>query len=457
MVVRFAPGTTIAALLTDPRDQTVPLPRSFGTYGYTAPLAPPIATFDDGTAAITQREFSSGGSAYALGLDLGALLLIGYNNRDESMARSYVNDYEPALDVYLRMLRTIYQRGEPDAVTLDPVPHGRALSVLFTHDVDYRHSLANAIEYARLERAWGIRATYFIQTKYVRDWNDTAFFDATAVRHLRTLDSLDMEIASHSVAHAGAFNRISLGSGHEVYPSYWPRVTGAKTVDNATILGEVRVSKFLLEHFSGTTVESFRPGHLRNPPVLPQALEAAGYRYSSSVTANNSLTHLPFQLNYDRGPEGETRMFEFPVTVEDEAPPAMDRRLPEALALADRLAAYGGVCVVLIHPNVLGPKLEFERGFYAALKARAWFGSMGEFGRFWAARNGASVDVKREGAQRTVTLVLPTRIDGLTLSVPRTWRLTRSSPASVGAVARGGRVTLTSAEQTVQLVFHGEN
>ena len=69
-----------------------------------------------------------------------------------------------------------------------------------------------------------------------------------------------------------------------------------------------------MEQIENVKIESFRPGGLRNPYFLPQALESVGYKYSSSVTANNSLTHLPFELNYSRETDSETNIFEFPVT-----------------------------------------------------------------------------------------------------------------------------------------------
>ncbi len=457
--VQLNPRLPLTAQFDDPRELQLPLGNrpghgTLGSYGYTEPAEPPVATYGDGTAAITRREFASGGAAYAFGVDVGDLLLIGQNDRDETIARSYVNAYEPTLDVYLRLLEAMYVRGEPDAVTLGTVPRGRELTVLVTHDIDYRYSLEHAVVYARAERAMGIPATYFMQTKYLRDWNDNAFFDPAAVGYLGRLDSLGMQIGSHTVSHSRAFDRLPLGSGGEAYPAYQPRVTGATTVTGASVLGELRVSKFLLEHFTRRPVDAFRPGYLRDPLSLPQALEATGYEFSSSVTANSALTHLPFELQYDHGPAAEVNVFEFPVTIEDEARPPLVARLPAAIELADRLRRYGGLMVLLIHPNIVGPKLAFERRFCAAVRDRAWFGTVDGFGRFWAARNAAGVDVTRNGAQRVVTLTLPAAIDGLTLSTPARWHFLRAEPS--GAVAAGpGRVTLGPAVNRVRLVFDG--
>ena len=84
-------------------------------------------------------------------------------------------------------------------------------------------------------------------------------------------------------------------------------------------------------------------------------------------------------------------------TIEDEESPLLGDRLLPALALADRLARYGGLFVVLIHAEITDHKLRFEKALVEALRQRAWFGTLREFGEFWAARDKASVDVERQG------------------------------------------------------------
>jgi hypothetical protein len=60
-------------------------------------------------------------------------------------------------------------------VTIGTVPFGRSLSVMLTHDVDFTQSMANAVSYAEYEKSQGVVGTYFIQTKYIRDYNDDIF------------------------------------------------------------------------------------------------------------------------------------------------------------------------------------------------------------------------------------------------------------------------------------------
>ena len=457
--VRFNRSSSAASSFTDEKELVIRLgdmvksSQTIGTYGYMRPRNRPLALYEDGAAAITVRPVGEG-KAYAFGIDIGYLIQRGYNGRDEEIGRSYVNQFEPTLDVFLRLIRNIYVEGEPDAVTLGTVPFNKSLSVMITHDVDYSGSVQNSLAYAEFEKGQNVKATYFIQTKYIRDYNDVIFFNDRVVPVLMKLVSLGMELGSHSVSHSKVFAKFPLGTGDEKYPSYRPYVAGPSTARNGTILGELRVSQYLIEKLSeGPHVVSFRPGELSNPFVLPQALNATGYLYSSSATANYSLTHFPFQLTYNRGLQSVIDTFEFPITVEDESPPKMGERLPEALALARKIGRYGGSFVVLIHPNILGHKLQFEQGFVSAMKGVAWFGTISQFGCWWSTRNGTEVDVRVEGKKRVVNLEIPNRIEGLTLRIPAGWRYERGEPGDLNVSLAPGAAVITSTEGRAQLIF----
>jgi len=455
----LANTSALTAAFTDPRELVMLLgrkergPRSMGSFTYTHPHSAPLGVYEDGAAAITRQSYGKG-TVYAIGVDPGFLALKGYNNREEGATGSYVNGFEPTIDVMLHLLRNIYVQAEPDAVTLGTVPFNRTLSVIITHDIDYTRSVKNAVDYAEYERDQGISATYFMQTKYIRDYNDDVFFNAATVPLLNRLTALGMEIGSHTVCHSRVFNKFPLGQGDEQYPFYKPYVVNAEKTDDGTILGEVRVSKFLLERLTDQhQVVSFRPGDLSNPYALPQALAATGYRFSSSVTANDSLTHLPFQLNYGRDTRAETDIFEFPLTLEDEALPRMDERLPQALELARRISKYGGCFVVLIHPDVLDYKFEFEKGFIQGVKGFAWFGTIAQMGEWWSARNKVELDVMGKNRERTVQLEIPDQIQGLTLNVPADWRLEKSEPKKIEIVRSTRQLMLKEARGEVKLFF----
>jgi len=455
--VTLVQADPLLADLTDPRERQLRVGirgkgiEVMGTYGYTEALTP-LARFDDGTAAITQTAHGPG-RAYAIGLDLGFLLLKGYNNRGEELVKTFDNEFDPTLDVWLRLIKSMYRAAQEGAVTLGTVPFGKSLSVMLTHDVDFTQSIRIAVDYAEYEKSQGLVGTYFIQVKYIRDYNDDIFFNDEGVRYVKRLADLGMELGSHTIAHSRVFDQFPMGTGRETYPSYAPFVKDRATAYNASILGELRVSKFLIDHFSGQTIVSFRPGELSNPFGLPQALVATGYRYSSTATANNSLTHLPYQLNYDRLTDSEVEIFEFPVTIEDEALPKMGDRLPQALDVASRISRYGGSVVILIHPNILDHKLAFEKGFVEAVRPYAWFGSVGEFGRWWAARNRVEIDVARDPTAMRVTLKVPISVAGLTLEIPEGWQVARSGNSARGVEQHGTVVTFAELQGTRTVLF----
>ncbi len=456
--IRFAPEQPGGLTLLDRRERLISLGsgnrrgNALGTYGYTRPRSPGLAEYEDGTAAVTRREIGSG-RAYAIGLDLGDFMLRGYNNRGEWIARSFVNEYGPSIDVLLRWLRHVYMEGEPNPVTIATVPDNRQLAVMMTHDVDYHKSMPNAVVYARMEKELGVPATYFLQTKYMRDYYDDIFFNDKTAPFVRELGAMGMELASHSVSHSRKFHEAPTGSGDERYPEYRPRIEGFYTTSGVTVLGELRVSRFLIEKVGGGRVVSFRPGHLVGPRTLPQALEASGYLYSSAATANTALTHLPFQLNYNRDTLAEVPVFEFPVTIEDEKSPSLLKRLPRAIDLARKLARYGGTLVVLIHTNETGGKLEFERRFLEAVRERAWIGRMDDFGAWWAARDKVQLDASGAGGEKTVSLALPSAIDRLTVQVPPAWKYTGCVPSGLMVSSAPGTVVLGKAQGRVSLSF----
>ena len=330
----------------------------------------------------------------------------------------------------LRWLRQVYRTAEPMGVTLATVPQGRALAVLLSHDVDFGVSLQNSLVYASAEAAQQVHATYFIQTKYVRDWNDKAFLDAAGLDSLRALRALGGEVASHSVAHSPVFASLPTGSGSEQYPGYVPFVKSRGETQGATLLGELRVSRYLLQQaLPDARIDAFRPGHLQYPFGLPEAMRATGYRYSSSLTSGTALSHLPYRLSHHGDGRAAVSVWEFPITLEDERVRPMDTvLLPRALEVARQLGAYGGMCVVLIHPEVLADKLRFQQAFVARMReGGAWIGSLGEFAPWWEARDGVEVDVEADGGPARLVLRSPVAINGLALQLPAGWRLAADS------------------------------
>ena len=406
--------------------------------------------YEDKSAAITQRFYEQG-KAFAIGFDIGYLILKGHNNRHEEFNRSHVNDFEPTIDVLLRFIRNIYLSSEKDAVTIQTVPYNKNLSVILTHNINTENSLDNALFLAEEEKLLGLHSTYFIQTKYIRDMHPFIFKSEADFKKLRQLEKSGMDLASLGVSGSPLFDQFDQGTGTEQYPAYRPYVMAYEKTYGGTIYGEMRVSKYLIEHYVPSVhVASYRSSNLYIPFTYPQSMIATGYRYSSSVSANASLTHFPFQMTYNREYDDELDAFSFPVTQDDEFPPYTFARLQPALALAAKIGRYGGCYVGQVHPSPIGRKV--ERAFVNALKDDAWFGSLKDFGDWWVGRNQVTVEVNHDGESRVVLINVPRRMEGLAIMLP-----IRSTPVSVENGGRyfndGKLIIFEIAEGTIRIVL----
>jgi hypothetical protein len=346
-----------------------------------------LAHFDDGTTALLMNSIGEG-KVYLLGLSLLDVVLRSQNNRDYEAQRHYVNAFEPGADIWLLILRAWYESYAHDWVRLATIPGGQQSALLLSHDVDWENSFAPALDFARIEKANQAKSTFFIQTKYVDDANSKAFFFEPNLETLRQLKSGGSTVGSHSIIHSRGFNKFDLGSGHEIYPSYQPRGLGFDTASGATVFGEVRVSKELLDgEIPGQDTIFFRAGHLRVPYSLPEVLERSDYQFDSSFTADDVLSNFPFALPRDMGFEEDSEIYEFPVTIEDEESPGFAQRVPQALKVILANAENGAVSVVLIHSNESRLKAAAEEELLRKLPADIIKTDMVSFATFWRARD----------------------------------------------------------------------
>jgi hypothetical protein len=379
-----------------------------------------LARFDDGTAALLTNSIGKG-KVYLLGLSLLDVVLRSQNNRDYEAQRHYVNAFEPGADVWLLILRAWYEGYAKDWVRLSTIPGGQRSALLLSHDVDWENSFAPGLDFARIEKANQARSTFFIQSKYVDDANSKAFFEAN-LETLRRLNAGGSTIGSHSVIHSRGFNTFDLGSGDEVYPTYQPRGLGFDTASGATVFGEVRVSKGLLDgQIPGQDTTFFRAGHLRVPSSLPEALERSGYRFDSSFTADDVLSNFPFALPRDLGFEEDSDIYEFPVTIEDEESPGFAKRVPQALQVILANAENGAVSVVLLHSNESQLKAAAEQELLRQLPADVLKTDMVSFGAFWRARDRLqwSVSATSLPAQVVLQVKADDSVTGLTFEFQR--------------------------------------
>ena len=346
-----------------------------------------LARFEDGSAALFRNSLGKG-NVYLLGLSLVDAVLRCQSNRDFEAQRHYVNEFEPGADVWLLVVRAWYEGYAKDWIRLATIPDGQRSVVLLSHDVDWEDSFKPGLEFARIEKENRASSTFFIQTKYVDDANSKAFFFDPDLTFLRELKEQGSTIGSHSIIHSRGFNKFDLGTGHETYPTYQPRGLGFDTASGATVFGEVRVSKELLDgEVPSQETIFFRAGHLRVPRSLAEALVRSGYQFDSSFTADDVLSNFPYALPLDLGFDEDSGIYEFPVTIEDEEAPGYAKRVPQALEVIRANAENGAISVVLIHSNESKTKAAAEQEMLRQLPDDIGKMDMLSFAKFWRARD----------------------------------------------------------------------
>lgn len=426
------PETTDTTLLylNRPAEQDVPLgssaiPEVIWSNGYKAAAGTRIlARFEDGSTAVLRHDVGRG-HTYLIGVALNDVVRRNQQNRDYEAQRIYVNGFEPGSDVWLLLLRAWYEAYSDTGIRLGTIPQGKRSVLMLSHDVDWEHSFQPMLAFAAFEQSAGTSSTFFVQTKYLDDANSHAFFFGPSLDILREVAAGNSDIGSHTVIHSKLFNKVPLGTGGERYPNYRARATRDNAAQDATALGEVCVSKSLLDgEIPAHETIFFRAGHLRVPPFLPEALVRCGYEFDSSFTAGDVLTNFPYQLDFDLGMTEPTPIFEFPVTFEDEQLPPLRDRIPAMLDLIEANAENGAPSVILIHSNNAQDKLAAERVLLSRLPNDILVENMTEYARFWKARSTVSW-VSRPtpgGAPGEDRIEINTELPvaGLTLVSPRT-------------------------------------
>ena len=392
--VSFDPaGNPLGKYLDRPEERRIPLagesvPESFSTCGYVPDgTGKVLARFEDGSAALLEKPTGQG-TLFLSGVGFDDVIMRAQCNRHYDAFRAYVNTFEPGGDAWLLLLRAWYEGFARNAVRLATMPQGRRSVVMLSHDIDWAYSVPKCLAFAQMEGRHHVRSTFFMQTKYVSDANGRAFFLGPNLDVLRKLVAMGFDVESHTVIHSRAFNKFAYGTGGETYGNYRPRAVSMTEAMNGSVLGEVRVSKELLDGaIPGHHTIFFRAGHLRFPSSLAEALVNCGYEFDSSFTAPDVMSNFPYRLTYDRDFEHESPIYEFPVTIEDEDEPPLPQRIAQALEVIRANADNGAANVVLIHTNDDETKVPAEEALLNGLPADIMVSDMVDFARFWRARD----------------------------------------------------------------------
>jgi peptidoglycan/xylan/chitin deacetylase (PgdA/CDA1 family) len=373
-----------------------------------SPGADVLARYENGAAAVIRHAYGRG-LAYALGLGFKETTLIPQLAQSYEAARRFINWFEPSGDVFRLLLRGLYEDTVHPFLLVHTVPEGKQTALCLSHDVDAQESFKNSFAFARMERELGVRSTFFVTTKYFPDETDIAYYTPERVDWIRRVAEMGFEVGAHSVSHSWTFEEIPVGSPEVDLKSY--------DVTKATVFGEVRVSKELLDRDLNQQTKGFRSGYLRYPRELLRVLEESGYAFDSSVSAQWVLTNFP-HFGFKRRVLGSerSRIVVVPVTLDDSKGELKTREFltadtqEEALRVwTDVVRANGennATSCLLIHPSDATYKLQTERRLIENLRGEdIWIGEVGGIARFWSGRQRLR-PVLRATPGEPVTIVL---------------------------------------------------
>jgi hypothetical protein len=385
-------------LVDDSLEVTVSLGRpasgpNFVTKYYNLSTGSALAHYEDGTAAMVKNSFGNG-YVYSLGPDFRDVFFRNRINADVNAQRTYSNGFEPTTDVFVFVIRNIIRNHIPNTVYKYTVPYNYSSVVMITHDVDSKTSYDTMANFAMSEKNRGINAQYNLTTNYYSNgWISDLYIGTSA--QVEFVQNLGHTLASHSVGHFPDFAIDSLfpyGTLGNDSSNYHPTYSNGYS-SNGTVLGEVEISKNLIDTDFNVDIKSWRSGHLQYPDSLNMALETLGYEFNSTYSANNVLTGFPFYATKIQSfSSEESTILEIPMTLSDvfmSTPMSIQNYMYKVKEWVDATRKYdqnNASTVLLIHPN-RNYKLIAQESYLDSLPETMKPMAFEDFGRFWRKRD----------------------------------------------------------------------
>jgi hypothetical protein len=222
------------------------------------------------------------------------------------------------------------------------------------------------------------------------------------------LDEQSQEVGSHSVGHLPDFDELPMGELGETKSSYSPDYSGGST-QGGTLLGDLEVSKQLLERDVPQNINVYRSGHLIYHEKLINALDTLDYKFNSTFSSNNILTSFPYKALKDRSFNGViSDVWGIPLLIsdiidKDFTPGNYEEVVDMWLEVSEKQIGNSAPVVLLIHPNN-DLKLKALQQFINQLPNDVEYQSMKSFGNFWLRRN--SIDYYSELHNNVLTIHL---------------------------------------------------
>ncbi len=381
------------------------------TRGYSNGSCTPLATWSTGDYAALKCDIGKG-RAYVFGWRLRPLLELPELQLGNDTGPQGVNAIVPDADVCRLMMRASYEAYAPNPQERQWAPGGRRAALIITHDIDADVSYQNVPAWVDFESSLGIKSTFtFTTNPYNNGWID-GMYDASGHQDVRYALDHGFDVQSHSFGHFPDFETAPYSLTNppsETASNYGPMFTLMSSdpyccTSGISVIGEVGVSKWLLENDFGISVTAFRAGYTLIPATFLQALAATGYQRDLSYLndlARGAFPFVTFTLDASTTPTTVTTypIMEYPMSISDDASPAAGLSGLDSSTVSQYVQAWMKVIkfdydnnaptVLLLHPIDTTARFQVLQQVLADIKNQGldmWVGDLTTFAKFWEAQ-----------------------------------------------------------------------
>jgi len=386
-------------------------PVSDVTRGYSNSSCLALATWSTGDAAVLRCNIGSG-RAYVFGWRLRPLIELPELQLGNDTGPQGVNAVVPDADICRLMMRASYEAYATSPQERQWAPGGHHAALIITHDVDATVSYQNVPAGIDFENSLGFKSTYLFTTSpYDNGWIGDMY---NAAGHEDIQYALDhgFDIQSHSFGHFPDFQTAIYSltdPPSETAANYQPMFNFISSTPyccttGMSVIGELGVSKWLLENDFNVPITTFRAGYTEIPSTFLEGLSATGYRRDLSYLndlARGAFPFVTFNLNTSTTPTTVTtyRVMEYPMSISDDASPAAGLTGLDTTTVSQYVDAWMKVIkfnydnnaptVLLLHPIDTTARFQVIQQLFAEIQNQGldlWIGDLTTFAKFWEAQ-----------------------------------------------------------------------
>jgi hypothetical protein len=382
------------------------------TRGYSSGSCSPLATWSTGDDAVLRCDLGKG-RAYVFGWRLRPLLELPELQLGNDTGPQGVNAIVPDADICRLLMRASYEAYAANPQERQWAPGGHHAALIITYDNDAVVSYQNVPATVDLNESLGIKATYNFTTLPYDSGYIAPMYTASGKEDIQYAVTHGFDVEGEGFGHFPDFGTApySLTSPpSETATNYMPEFTPTLPdpslccTSGLSVIGEVGVSKWLLENDFNIKVTGIRSGFTLVPPTFIQGLSATGYQRDQSYL--NDLTRgafpfVAFTIDTSTTPTTVTTypVMEYPMSISDDASPTAGLTGLNKSTVSQYVDAWMKVIqfnydnnaptVVLIHPVDTAARFQVLQQVLAAIQNQGmvmWVGDLTTFAKFWEAQ-----------------------------------------------------------------------